>query len=243
MKIELIDNLQSNICNSNVRWYLSSQEIWIGEEKDYQEIEKSIGKSYGSFKWLFSGADTILFDKVNLTFTTGVIKVNEPINVIEGNLEFININNREGTIKLIEANNSSCELSDCTIYYSNEDVLVSYRGNLELDDQIIVFSITKDFSFIVKDKALVGWILKNSSSHITKDEINYIDSAVQSTGYTADILVKYLNLINKLSEELTSEDEEKLINDFKTLYECIKTCTLPPIVAIKENILNVIDFM
>jgi hypothetical protein len=241
MKVVLIDNLKSNIDDSHVRWYLSSQEIWIGQEKNYEEIEESIGKSYGSFKWLFSAADTILFDKENLKLTSSVVKVNEPINVTERKLEVIN--SREGTIKLVEASNFSCELGDCTTYYSNEDTLVSCRSMFKLDNQIIALDITKDFSFIVKGYELVGWILKNSSRHLIGDEMNCIDSEIQSTDFIKITLVKYLKLIKKLNDELTSDEEEKLTNDFKALYERIKTCTLTPVVAIKESILNVLDFM
>lgn len=42
---------------------------------------------------------------------------------------------------------------------------------------------------------------------------------------------------------LTSNDEEKLVNDFNALYKCIKTCMLRPVIAIKENILNILEFM
>jgi len=241
MKVVLIDNLKSNINNSNVRWYLSSQEIWIGQEKNYEEIEKSIEKSYGSFNWLFSGEDTILFDKENLKLTSSVIKVNEPISVTERNFELININNREGTIRLFEPSNFICELGDYTTYYSNEDALVSYRDMLKADNKIIVLNITEDFCFIVKEDELAGWILKNSSRHLVGDEMNYID--IQSTDFIKTTLVTYLRLIKNLNKELTSDDEEKLMNDFKALHEYIKTCTLAPVIAIKENILNILDFM
>ena len=48
------------------------------------------------------------------------MQYNEPINVTTRNLELFNINNREGTIKLFEPSNASCELGDYTIYYSNK---------------------------------------------------------------------------------------------------------------------------
>lgn len=243
MKVILIDNLKSKIDNSHVRWHLSSQQIWIGQEKNYYEIEESIGKSYGSFNWLFSGEDTILFDKEILKLKSGVIKVNEPINVTTRNLELFNINNREGTIKLFEPSNASCELGDYTIYYSNEDALVSSRGMLKVDDQTIVMDITKDFSFIIKEDELVGWILRNSSRHLVGDDMNCIDSGSHSVDFIKTTLVKYLILIESLNKELTIDDEEKLMNDFKTLYECLETCTLTPVVVIKESIINILDFM
>jgi hypothetical protein len=241
MKVAIIDDLKNNIDDSHVRWYLSSQEIWIGHERNYEEIEESIGKSYGSFKWLFSEADTILFDKKNLMFTSSVIKVNEPISLIEGKFEVIN--RRKGTIKLVEASNFNCELGDRTTYYSDEDILVSAKNTLKLGDEIIELGITNDFSFIVKGDELVGCILKNSSRHLIVDRINCIDSQFQSTDFIKTTLINYLKLIEKLDEELTSDEEEKLMNDFKVLYEGIVTCTMEPVIAIKESILNVLDFM
>lgn len=241
MKVVIIDDLKNNIDDSHVRWYLSSQEIWIGHEKNYEEIEESIEKSYGSFKWLFSEADTILFDKKNLKLTSSVVKVNEPINVTIRKLDVIN--RREGTIKLVDASNFNCKLGNYTTYYSYEDTLVSCRNTFKLDNQIIALDITKDFSFIIKGNELVGWILKNSSRHLIVDEMNCIDSEFQSTDFIKITLIKYLKLIEKLNEELTSDEEEKLTNDFKVFYEYIKTCTLAPVAAIKESILNVLDFM
>lgn len=244
MKIKLIDNLKSNINNSNIRWHLSGQIIWIGKEQNYEEIEETlIEKSYGSVKWLYSDADTLLFDRKKLIFTTGVIKVIEPINLTEESFDFINVNSQEGTIKLDEAKYFDYEFGECTKYHFKEDILVCYESSFKLDEPIITVSITEDFDFIVKENELVGWVLRNSSRHIVKDGMNCIDSIVQNSDYTKEILVKYLSCINQLNEELMDDEEEKLKNDFKILYESIETCSESPLVAIKENILNVLDFM
>ena len=68
-----------------MRWYLSDGSIWIGLEKTYKEIEERIPESYGSFIWLNNGADTLLFDKINGLFSTGILNVIEPIN-LESNI-------------------------------------------------------------------------------------------------------------------------------------------------------------
>ena len=114
---------------------------------------------------------------------------------------------------------------------------------LKVDDQTIVLDITKDFSFIIKEDELAGWILKNSSRHLVGDDMNCIDSGSHSVDFIKTTLVKYLILIESLNKELTIDDEEKLMNDFKTLYECLETCTLTPVIVIKESILNILDFM
>ena len=59
--MEIMINERPIISNIEIRWYLSS--VWIGKEKNYYEIEMLKNTSYGSFNWLWSDVDTILFDK------------------------------------------------------------------------------------------------------------------------------------------------------------------------------------
>lgn len=92
MKIN-INNIQI-ISNTDVRWYLSNQIIWIGKEKNYDEIDELINKSYGSFKWLWSDSDTILFNKEDLNFIGAVIKLNKPIIVKSGKMNKVLLEER-----------------------------------------------------------------------------------------------------------------------------------------------------
>lgn len=79
MKINI--DVKQSLSNTEVRWYLTSQIVWIGKEKNYNEIEELKNTSYGSFNWLWSEADTILFNEEDLDFIGAVIKLNEPIAV------------------------------------------------------------------------------------------------------------------------------------------------------------------
>lgn len=242
MKIQVIDKVKVNIKNLNIRWYLSSQEIWIGNVKEYTDIEKMIEECYGSFKWLYSDADTLLFKKESLIFTSGIIKVNEVINIQQDDLCLTNVNYLEGNIKLNERKNLNYQFSQYTKYFPKQDILMSCDRDFK-EEFLTVVDITEDFSFIVINEILVGWILKNSSNHLVKDEVNEINITTKSNDTIKNILVEYIILIKKLNEELTDLKEEKLRDDFKKLYKNINGCTEPALIAIKENIINILEFM
>ncbi|MEF7493600.1 hypothetical protein V4V34_03325 [Lysinibacillus sphaericus] len=115
MKINI--NNKQIISNTYVRWYLSSQIIWIGKEKNYNEIEELKNISYGSFEWLWSNSDTVLFNKEDLNFIGAVIKLNEPLMVKNIKMDKVLLEEREGNIEISEERNFKCNLSDFTEYY------------------------------------------------------------------------------------------------------------------------------
>lgn len=240
MKVLLSENQNSYFNNSNVRWYLSSQEIWIGHEKNYNEIEEVTGNSYGSFNWLYSSADTMLFDKDTLEFRSGVFKINEPIKVSYDKL--LITDEKEGTIKLAEGKNSNCVLCEYSIYYPDVDILMSFNEKIRPDEWISTIQVTKDFSFIIKDDETSGILLKNALRHILKDEYDIADTDELHTNHDKNILVQYLLLIEKLNDELTSEEEKKLESDFRILFEQIKNDSLQNN-AVKDSIANILDYM
>lgn len=242
MNITIINNLNNEIENSSIRWYLSSQEIWIGKKGSYAEIEESIGRSYGSFRWLFSDSDTLLFDKEKLIFTTGVLKIDEPINVIEGEFNYAGIRKQKGTIKLTYKKNHDYKIGTFSEYYTTNDILFSYNNGTKLNELQIV-ELTIDFSFLIQYDQIIGWILRNASSHLTIDAINNLDNMSEAHNSTRKILENYLILTNQLNNELTYEEEQRLKRDLENLYENIKVLNAPAIEAIKESIRQVIDFM
>lgn len=243
MKIKIIDNIENGINNSSIRWQLSTHQIWIGDAKDYAEVEALIPKTYGSFKWLFSDSQTLLFDRNRLIFMTAVIDIMGPIEIIKQSFEIESINNQKGTIQLVKARNFDCDFTGDTKYYYKEDVLISYNKNLKLDTDMLIVRITNDFGFIIKEDEIVGWILSNASNHIGNEDENLIDSEIETSICYKEILVEFLILVNLFSSELNDIEEEKLKNDLEILYERIKNNNKPVVVEMKEAILNMLDFM
>jgi len=48
MKI-LIKEVNSSIQDSDVKWYLADESLWITSYSDYSGVEKSIANCFGSF--------------------------------------------------------------------------------------------------------------------------------------------------------------------------------------------------
>lgn len=240
MNIILSNNVEKKIDNSEVRWCLHDQSIWIGKEKNFYEVESIIKECYGSFAWLASDDETLLFDKKNLIFRSGVIKIYEPIQVIEDYLNYEDIRKEEGNIELGQTGFFNCTIYGYTKYYSKEDILVVNKYNSP-NKEIIAISITNDFSFIIKSNELVGWILKNSSSHIAPAKYGGTDIPVEYSEYTRNLLTKYLRLVNQLDMDFI--DNEKLIMDLEELYSSVGNYTKVNIMSIKDNIPNIIDII
>lgn len=239
MKIELIYGLKNKIKNCHVRWYISSQLIWIGEETDYDELEERYTNSYGSFNWLYSGNDTLLFDMESLYFEAGIIKVNEPIEIIPDKKSLPNI--FEGNIRISETKKFNYNFVGNTIYYSNEDMLVCCEEYNNQNNNIIHFGLTEDFSFDIIDNKLVGWCLKNASMHILPDEMNYINNNHENAEVDKIILTKYLYLIEIWNAD--TYDEEKSKESLEELYKYAKETNSFVSRAIEESISNILDYM
>lgn len=240
MNVELIRKFKNKIKNNHVRWYLSSQIVWIGEEKEY-DIEKYYNNSYGSFNWLHSGEDTILFNNENLEFKLGIMKVAEPIEVVSGNLNIIN--ELEGNIKLTDSENCNCRLSGETIYYKDEDLLVSKKEQTLFKEGVISVRITKEFYFDVIDAELVGWKLKNASRYIVSDKKIFIKNNIQNIESDKVILIRYIELVNILDTDMNIFKEKQLKDEFKKLGKYVENHNSSVSEAIKESVLNILEYM
>ncbi|MCP1226634.1 hypothetical protein [Sebaldella sp. S0638] len=239
MDIIIKENIENNFTDKNVRWYLSDGSIWIGLEKTYKEIEKRIPESYGSFIWLNNGADTLLFDKMNALFSTGLLNVIEPIN-LESSVFNNDIDCVTGTIEIVKKEYCYLTFESEITYDINQDALISCPENNLRDNSIIVVKLTNDFNFIVKENKLVGWILRNASQHIRVAENNTIEYGldVENLNLLRACLVKYIKGINKLDTDFLTE----ALEDLRSLYEELKLNNLAQINMIKESILGILDF-
>ncbi|MBP1044985.1 hypothetical protein I6N96_01745 [Enterococcus sp. BWM-S5] len=245
MKIRIVESTKDFIDNHQVRWYPSSQEIWIGTVVDYKEIETKIATSFGSFRWLLSDVDTLLFDKNSLQLTTAIIKVSEPIKILESSSKlFSNIEEKKGSVELCNSENFSSEIGNFSYYSTLEDILISCKELPSTGDEKVVFlEISIDTSFIIKDSEIIGIVLKNASLHLLPSELSNISMDYKKNNERQKILINYLRLINMLDMDLSDEEEESLKNDFKHFYEKIKSISDMPIKAISESVNGVIDFM
>lgn len=243
MKINF--NNKQIISNSDVRWYLSSQIIWIGKEKDYREIEELKNKSYGSFDWLWSDSNTILFNKEDLNFTGAVIKLNEPIIVKSGKLDESLWEKREGNIKISEERNFNCNLSDFSEYYSEEDILLSHSEKWDRAGVSIEIKITSDLSVILQNNEMRGILIYQASNHLLPDAFYQVDVSENIESNLCEILGRFFELIEKMEneEDLTQHEELELKKAFLEIYEEVLPYNEGSYVALKDTVLNVVDYL
>ncbi|MFJ5562485.1 hypothetical protein [Lysinibacillus xylanilyticus] len=242
MKIS-INNIQI-ISNTDVRWYLSSQIIWIGKEKNYDEIEELKNKSYGSFKWLWSDSDTILFNKEDLNFIGAVIKLNEPIMVKNRKNDKVLLEEREGNIKISEERNFECNLSDFTEYYIEEDNLLSYSEKWDRANLSIEVKITSDFSVLLQNNEMVGILIYNASNHLIPEAVYQVDANENIDSNLCIKLGRFFELIEKIdNDDLTQHEELEFKKAFLEIYEQVLPYNELNYIALKETILNVVDYM
>lgn len=238
----IIDNNLSDI-NEEIRWYLSSQIIWIGKAKDYKEVEELKKTSYGSFDWLWSDADTILFNKDDLKFSGAVIKLSEPINVIKEKSDIKQFEGRNGIIKLRDKKNFNSKLSYITEYYPREDKIISYSETWDKLERVVLVNMTGNFSFVLQNDEMVGFVLENASKHIISDSIHFVEERGAVEPDFSLKLSAFLELVEMMESEIPEIEESELKKSFAKIYEEILPYEGTNYIALRDTILNVIDYM
>lgn len=236
----IFDNSESKFKNIQARWYLSSQNIWIGLQKKHFEIEELIPKSYGSFQWLWSEADTLLFDRESLILSTAILKINGLINLKPDKFALSMAEKSSCNISLKYKDNFSISLSDTVDYFMGEDILFSYVSNLDHTIKLTKCMLTDDFGLIVQNDLLMGWILYNASIHLVPDEDVFVNQDNSLLGLRK-VLGEYLEIVKHLDTVSTEIEEDEVKNKLKLLHQDIRDYSNPQFIAIKNSISNILE--
>lgn len=232
----------SKFKDMEVRWYLSNQNIWIGTQRNYSEIEDLIPKSYGSFQWLWSEADTLLFDRDSLILNAAILKIKEPINLNASKFSMNSIENMESSICIKNKDNFSISLSDSVDYFYKDDILFSQTSGLVEDLRTIKCMITEDFGFIIQNNLLMGWVLYNASIHLTP-EGNSIISKNDPIPSLNKVLGEYLDIVKQLESNSTEIEEDLFKSKLTELFESVSAYSQPQFIAIKTSIENILEYL
>ncbi|WP_139489926.1 hypothetical protein [Brevibacillus dissolubilis] len=222
---------------------MSSQIVWIGKEKNYNEIEELKNISYGSFNWLWSDADTILFNRDGLEFIGAVIKLNEPITVKMDKIDRGLIEDKFGNIKISEAKNFDCKLSDFTEYYVEDDTILSYSKKWNRINPSTEIKVTEDFSFVLQNEEMMGFVIYKASKHLLPDGIDLVE---ENNNIKEDLRIKlggFFEIIERMDDELTQYEESELKGSLKEIYEETLPYSEPAYITLRDTISNVLDYM
>lgn len=222
--------------NKDIKWFLSSQILWIGESNNYYELEKTFSLCVGSIPWLWSEIDTILFYKDNLEFKEAVLKIQYPIRVKNVNFNKDNFIRINGEILKTNSNNFNCDLSGSTNYYSTDDILISFGSDMNKNENITCIYLYQDFCFLLQENKLVGWLLDNASTYLYPEKN---DQYSNSQLFDNKLLTTILNLLEY------SEDE--IINNLLLKKQLESLNTVPQNtaqgIAVKEVIENMLTYL
>lgn len=220
--MKVIEEYQnSNLFNSDVKWFLFDEQLWITKCKDYSEVDDSIAESVGSFNLLYESNDTVLFNKDG-RFATAIIDLSCKIN--NGTMkEYSNIisTGMKGDLLFAEKNNIDFKFLQPIIYDKNEDILLSFPIEFNNQKDLILY-IVEDFGFVILDHQLKGWLLKSASKYVCITE-------EYNKEITPEILARYLNALKLWEEEEDMTELERILkeseimeNEFScALRECI----------------------
>lgn len=224
-----IENGSSGLQNSDIRWYLSDEELWITKYESYCDIEKSIANSEGSFNWLYDINDTVLFEKDSKKFETAIINLSNIITTVKFEDMLIDeYTKKDGNIFFVSKMGDFFQFPHKIIYEEDRDFLFSFQGKVS---NVVLVSITDDFGFFVENGILCGWILKNASRYV------HTSLSEEHNGKeTKGILYKYLTNL-KVYED--NEDDEVL----KEMYQEIKEYTDYMSLEVKKCLKNILDLL
>ena len=213
--------------NEDIKWYLCDGLLWITKYNEYEDVEKSIGQTIGSFNWLYKINDTVLFQKKIGKFETAIIDLTSKGS--PGNAETLfPIGEKRvmrGNLYLQDMRNQDYEFSEQAYYNGHVDFLYSIPRNLKSDKTVVLF-IVDDFGFIIEESELKGWILKNASNHV---HIDGMEKKLCLDG--ASLLSRYIEELNLWEENEDTARLKKLLDVVKgrgdtvsaSIEECIES--------------------
>lgn len=239
-----IKKQHSTLCNKDIKWYLSDQSLWITKYDEYADIEESIGKSVGSFNWLYPINDTILFNEEDRRFETAIIDLAGKIPIVTLEEIYLSTKNEQRGDLFFAQKENYCdfEFSSPVVYMKEKDFLISFPVNLGEKDFLILF-IADDFGFLIHNNQLLGWILKNASNHICISQETSIlsddnqDLAIMSDN-NQDLLEKYFDALRLWDMD---EEDEVAITELKSLMNVVANRKDALGLAIWECIRNILE--
>lgn len=220
------------LCDQDIRWYLSGEQLWITKYASYTEIEKSIGQSRGSFNWLYESNDTLLFCDKTGEFHTAIISLSGKIKSIDPPEKRLTwSDDGPKTMRLEKPGYSGFEFVFPVTYERQNDFLSSFPDDLE-DKDFSVVSISKDSGFIIFDNAIVGWYLRHASIYVLPSRETY---NCKKTGST-NLLSEYINLLNSWEAgDANVIDLTVLLNEVQDKEDNIS-------VAVRECLVNIMRY-
>ena len=226
MKV-IVKKEKCKLSNDDIKWYLCDECLWITKYNEYEDVEKSIGRTMGSFNWLYNINDTVLFQKGSGKFETAIIDLKSIVS--PGSAEnFFPIDEKrgiQGNLYLQDMRIQDYEFSEQVYYDKHVDFLYSIPRNLKRDKTVVLF-LVDDFAFVIEENELKGWILKNASSHV---HIDGMERKLCPDG--ASLLDWYIKELNLWDENDDTARLKKLLEVVKgredtvsmSIEECIES--------------------
>lgn len=228
----LVKNQLSNIKNTDIRWYLADEKLWITAHENYLDIEKNIKSSFGSFNWLYDVNDTVLFDRESGRFSTAIINLSGKINSLDlREISNMHFNQKEGDMFLVEKKIYDFEFPQKVYYFKRTDCLMSFPQNIDKYKDRVALYIANDFAFIIGNTQLKGWLLKNASNYICASDKHNNNITTKAS----DLLHAYFLAINIWEKnEENSEMLKKILQNVNLKKDMVS-------IAIKESIMNILS--
>ena len=229
MKV-IIKKEKCELDNNDIKWYLCDGCLWITRYNEYEDIERSIGRTIGSFNWLYPINDTVLFQKESGKFETAVIDLTSIVSQKESECSFdFKAEIFEGNLYLQEMKNQDFVFPEQVYYNERDDFLYAVPYNLKKERAYVLF-IVDEFGFVIEEDELKGWILKNASSHV------HID------GMEKKLCQDGCSLLGRYFKELYLWDENQDTVCLEKLLDGIKERTDTVSVSIKECIESILSW-
>ena len=222
----------NNIHNSDIKWYLADESLWITEYENYADIEQSIGDSYGSFNWLYDINDTLLFEKQSGKFRLAVISLSGKIILSESVAES-KARKISGSLYFTKREHTDFEFDDVVCYVCEKDYLYSCSEKFLLNAETVELVMTADFSFFICQDLLVGWGLNHASKHLKSS----YESDKGGDKHSEELLTAYLKAL-----KIWEEDENKT-DELVKLLEKVQQHDDASGFAIKECLDNILENM
>lgn len=229
MKI-LIKEVNSSIQDSDVKWYLADESLWITSYSDYSGVEKSIANCFGSFNWLYNVNDTLLFEKEDGKFKLAIINLTGKVEVIEAPIRN-HISVKKGEIYFLKPELCDYEFRGKVNYVCEKDYLYSCPSEFLQDNDTIILFITCNFGFFIHEQLLVGWMLKKASNHLELSTIG--EKTLAKSGNM--VIAEYLRVQKKCEEDNNLEPLVELSMRLESQDDIAS-------LAVKECLNNILSF-
>jgi hypothetical protein len=192
-------------------WSLAGREIWAHFPVGEQEYEAFFATAYGSWPFLWSGEDTVLFSKESRLLYNVSLKLPDTVQVVNRDFCTSNCVQGSGQLLLPQGIKFSLDRVGAAAYNQQTDIYFFYLVAAEGEQQDFSYDcsleVFPDLFILFHQQHYVGWKLQQASTHLTSSEHKPLALPLTTPSLRAYLADYFTFFTDSMAEQMEDRDE------------------------------------